>query len=218
MKEAGPAAAEAMGITYEEFLDGYAAESMIKRLNTVEEVGGDGGAARQSGGAGITGALINVDGGTAAGARAGEEPMTQSIRHAERRDRSGRMPGRFRRHRRSRGRSCPTSRSGTGSASSTRRSGPTLYGGHWVITRFDAIRHALQEPTTFSNSRRSSATRTRRTSSSRRSSIRRSTASTGRCTTPASPRAWSRRVTPAAREAAEPVHRRVHRRRRAATS
>ncbi len=26
-----------------------------------------------------------------------------------------------------------------------------LYGGHWVITRFDAIRHALQEPTTFSN-------------------------------------------------------------------
>ena len=26
-----------------------------------------------------------------------------------------------------------------------------LYGGHWVITRFDAIRHALQEPATFSN-------------------------------------------------------------------
>jgi cytochrome P450 len=26
-----------------------------------------------------------------------------------------------------------------------------LYGGHWVITRFDAIRHALQEPSTFSN-------------------------------------------------------------------
>jgi cytochrome P450 len=26
-----------------------------------------------------------------------------------------------------------------------------LYGGHWVITRFDAIRNALQEPTTFSN-------------------------------------------------------------------
>jgi cytochrome P450 len=26
-----------------------------------------------------------------------------------------------------------------------------LYGGHWVITRFEAIRHALQEPTTFSN-------------------------------------------------------------------
>ena len=25
------------------------------------------------------------------------------------------------------------------------------YGGHWVITRFEAIRHALQEPTTFSN-------------------------------------------------------------------
>ena len=26
-----------------------------------------------------------------------------------------------------------------------------LYGGHWVITRFEAIRHALQEPSTFSN-------------------------------------------------------------------
>ena len=26
-----------------------------------------------------------------------------------------------------------------------------LYGGHWVVTRFDAIRHALQEPATFSN-------------------------------------------------------------------
>ena len=26
-----------------------------------------------------------------------------------------------------------------------------LYGGYWVVTRFDAIRHALQEPATFSN-------------------------------------------------------------------
>jgi len=26
-----------------------------------------------------------------------------------------------------------------------------LYGGHWVVTRFEAIRHALQEPSTFSN-------------------------------------------------------------------
>ena len=26
-----------------------------------------------------------------------------------------------------------------------------LYGGHWVVTRFDAIRQALQEPATFSN-------------------------------------------------------------------
>jgi cytochrome P450 len=26
-----------------------------------------------------------------------------------------------------------------------------LYGGHWVLTRFDAIRHALQEPATFSS-------------------------------------------------------------------
>ena len=27
-----------------------------------------------------------------------------------------------------------------------------MYGGHWVVTRFDAIRQALQEPPTFSNS------------------------------------------------------------------
>ena len=41
-------------------------ESMIKRLNTVEEVAAMAAAARQSeDGAGITGALINVDGGTA---------------------------------------------------------------------------------------------------------------------------------------------------------
>ena len=38
MKELGPEAAKTMGITYEQFLDNYAQESMIKRLNTVEEV------------------------------------------------------------------------------------------------------------------------------------------------------------------------------------
>jgi 3-hydroxybutyrate dehydrogenase/3-oxoacyl-[acyl-carrier protein] reductase len=64
-KEAGPAAAEAMGITYQEFLDAYAAESMIKRLTTVEEVAAMAVLLASPVGAGITGALINVDGGTA---------------------------------------------------------------------------------------------------------------------------------------------------------
>lgn len=64
-KEAGPAAAAAMGITYEQFLEEYAAESMIKRLNTVEEIAGMAVLLAGPHGAGITGALINVDGGTA---------------------------------------------------------------------------------------------------------------------------------------------------------
>ena len=38
MKDAGPQVAEQAGITYEQFLDNYAQESAIKRLNTVEEV------------------------------------------------------------------------------------------------------------------------------------------------------------------------------------
>ncbi len=64
MRELGPQAAEAAGITYEQFMAAYADESAIKRLNTVHEVAacalwlaGD-----HSGG--TTGALVNVDGGT----------------------------------------------------------------------------------------------------------------------------------------------------------
>ena len=64
-KENGPAAAEAMGITYEQFLETYAAESMIKRLNTVEEVAAMAVLLASPEGGGITGALLNVDGGTA---------------------------------------------------------------------------------------------------------------------------------------------------------
>jgi 3-hydroxybutyrate dehydrogenase/3-oxoacyl-[acyl-carrier protein] reductase len=64
-REAGPAAAEQMGITYEEFLAGYAADSMIKRLNTVEEIAAMAVLLAGPHGGGITGALINVDGGTA---------------------------------------------------------------------------------------------------------------------------------------------------------
>jgi 3-hydroxybutyrate dehydrogenase len=65
MKESGPVAAEAAGITYEEFLDVFAQEAMIKRLNTVEEVAAVALLLTSKAGAGITGGLINVDGGTA---------------------------------------------------------------------------------------------------------------------------------------------------------
>jgi NAD(P)-dependent dehydrogenase (short-subunit alcohol dehydrogenase family) len=65
MKVAGPVVAEQAGITYEQFLDNYAQESAIKRLNTVEEVAAMATLLASDVGAGITGALINVDGGTA---------------------------------------------------------------------------------------------------------------------------------------------------------
>ena len=66
MREAGPEAAKTMGISYEQFLDNYAQESMIKRLNTVEEVAAIALVLASDAGAGITSGLINVDGGTAA--------------------------------------------------------------------------------------------------------------------------------------------------------
>jgi 3-hydroxybutyrate dehydrogenase/3-oxoacyl-[acyl-carrier protein] reductase len=65
MKAAGPVVAEQAGITYEQFLDNYAQESAIKRLNTVEEVAAMASLLASDVGGGITGALINVDGGTA---------------------------------------------------------------------------------------------------------------------------------------------------------
>jgi 3-hydroxybutyrate dehydrogenase/3-oxoacyl-[acyl-carrier protein] reductase len=65
MKDAGPVVAEQAGITYEQFLDNYAQESAIKRLNTVEEVAAMAALLASDVGGGITGALINVDGGTA---------------------------------------------------------------------------------------------------------------------------------------------------------
>lgn len=64
MREAGPAASASMGITYEQFLQSYADESMIKRLNTVEEVAAAAVWLASPQGGGVTGALINVDGGT----------------------------------------------------------------------------------------------------------------------------------------------------------
>ena len=65
MTESGPAAAESMGISYEQFKQSYADEAAIKRLNTVEEVAGLSLFLASELGAGITGAILPVDGGTA---------------------------------------------------------------------------------------------------------------------------------------------------------
>ena len=62
----GPKAAEMAGVSYEQFLQTYADESMIKRLNTVEEVAAMALLLASPEGGGITGSLLNVDGGTAA--------------------------------------------------------------------------------------------------------------------------------------------------------
>ena len=74
--------------------------------------------------------------------------MTRSTPAERRPDRAGAR--RFRRHRRAGADPLPLRGVGR-----LREQYPAfwseLYGGHWVITRFDAIRHALQEPTTFSN-------------------------------------------------------------------
>ncbi len=65
MTEAGPAAAESMGISYEEFKQDYAKDAAIKRLNTVEEVAAMALLLASEAGGGITGAILPIDGGTA---------------------------------------------------------------------------------------------------------------------------------------------------------
>ena len=65
MKDEGPSAAESMGMTYEELLDWFAQESAIKRLNEVEDVAMVAVLLASDAGAGITGSLISIDGGTA---------------------------------------------------------------------------------------------------------------------------------------------------------
>ena len=65
MLEQGPLAAKSMGISYEEFKDGYAQDSAIKRLNKVEEVASMSLLLCSDAGAGITGAILPIDGGTA---------------------------------------------------------------------------------------------------------------------------------------------------------
>ena len=64
MMELGPGAAEAMGMTYEQLLHSFAEESSIKRLNTVDDVAIVAVLLASNAGAGITGSLISIDGGT----------------------------------------------------------------------------------------------------------------------------------------------------------
>jgi 3-hydroxybutyrate dehydrogenase/3-oxoacyl-[acyl-carrier protein] reductase len=66
VRESGAAAAAAMGKTFEEMVEQFASESAIKRQNTVEEVAAVAVLLASDIGAGITGAMISVDGGTAA--------------------------------------------------------------------------------------------------------------------------------------------------------
>jgi 3-hydroxybutyrate dehydrogenase/3-oxoacyl-[acyl-carrier protein] reductase len=64
MKTAGPEAAKAAGITYEQFLAAYAEEASIKRLNTIDEVAAMAVLLCSPEGAGINGAVLDVHGGT----------------------------------------------------------------------------------------------------------------------------------------------------------
>jgi NAD(P)-dependent dehydrogenase (short-subunit alcohol dehydrogenase family) len=64
MNIAGRQAAASAGVTYEEFLDGYASESLTKKINTVEEIAATTMLLVSDAGSGITGTAINVDGGT----------------------------------------------------------------------------------------------------------------------------------------------------------
>lgn len=64
MVEVGPRFAAETGVTYEEYKATYAQDAAIGRMNTVEEVGAMAVLLAGPAGAGITGALLNVDGGT----------------------------------------------------------------------------------------------------------------------------------------------------------
>lgn len=65
IKNNGPATAEAMGMSFDEMVTMFAQEAAIKRPNTVEEVAAVAVLLASDAGAGITGAAISVDGGTA---------------------------------------------------------------------------------------------------------------------------------------------------------
>jgi 3-hydroxybutyrate dehydrogenase len=65
MKAEGPGAAASMGLDYQGLLDLFAQESAIKRLNEVEDVAAVATLLASDAGAGITGSLISIDGGTA---------------------------------------------------------------------------------------------------------------------------------------------------------
>ena len=65
MRNDAPAAAEAMGMTYEALKEMFAEGSAIKRLNEVNEVAAVAVLLASDAGAGITGANLSIDGGTA---------------------------------------------------------------------------------------------------------------------------------------------------------
>ncbi len=65
VRDNGPRTAEAMGMTFEEMIDMFAQESALKRPNRVEEVAALAVLLASEAGAGITGACLSVDGGTA---------------------------------------------------------------------------------------------------------------------------------------------------------
>ena len=64
MKDVGPTATEALGITYEQYRDDYAEESAIKRLKTLGEVAAIAVLLASDMGVGVTGTLWDVKGGT----------------------------------------------------------------------------------------------------------------------------------------------------------
>ncbi len=64
VKEQGPQAAEAMGITYEQLIEYFVEESSTKKVMEVEDVAAVAMLLASEAGAGITGSLISIDGGT----------------------------------------------------------------------------------------------------------------------------------------------------------
>jgi 3-hydroxybutyrate dehydrogenase/3-oxoacyl-[acyl-carrier protein] reductase len=66
LQQTGPDSAKAMGLTFEEMVDQFAQETALKRITTVEEVAAVAVLLASEAGAGITGSMYNVDGGTAA--------------------------------------------------------------------------------------------------------------------------------------------------------
>ena len=65
VRDHGPATAEAMGMTFDEMIDMFAQEAAIKRPVTVQEVAAMAVLLASDAGAGVTGATLSVDGGTA---------------------------------------------------------------------------------------------------------------------------------------------------------
>jgi 3-hydroxybutyrate dehydrogenase len=65
VKAQGPQAAEAMGITYDQLIEYFVEESCTKQVMEVEDVAAVAMLLASEAGAGITGSLISIDGGTA---------------------------------------------------------------------------------------------------------------------------------------------------------